>query len=76
MLRSFRPRELDLIARKLGDERAYLYASRDYAAQIEHDIASGLMRDVSEADVIGFDSGPELRLALEGIGLSVTPERF
>lgn len=67
-IRSFRPTQPDLIARKLCTEEVHLYAGRDYAAK--------LGEDLSNADFVGYDTGPRLRQALAAIGLDVAPERF
>lgn len=67
-IRSFRPTQPDLIARKLCEEEVHLYAARDYAA--------ALGDDLSEAAFLGYDTGPRLRQALSGIGLDLREEQF
>ncbi|SFI50424.1 LysR family transcriptional regulator [Celeribacter neptunius] len=67
-IRSFRPTQPDLIARKLCEEEVHLYAEKDYA--------EGLAPDLSNAAFIGYDTGPRLRQALAALGLDVAPERF
>lgn len=67
-IRSFRPTQPDLIARKIRDENVHLYASRDYIAQMPDDLRA--------ADYIGYDTGPQLRQALKVLGLDLGPERF
>ncbi|MCA0043034.1 LysR family transcriptional regulator [Celeribacter litoreus] len=67
-IRSFCPKEPDLITRKIGDESVHLYAAKSYAAKLPDDI--------TQADFIGYDTGPRLRQALSSIGLDVAAERF
>lgn len=72
-VRNVRPTQSDLIARKLGDDRARLYASPYYLAGL------GSLRDaadLSRADFIGFDESPALQRALAGMGVPVTPVSF
>ena len=72
-IRSFRPTQPDLIARKLRSEAVYLYAAKDYAATLGPNPADA---DLSQADFIGYDSGPRLRAALSALGLEVAERQF
>ncbi len=72
-LRNFRPEQPDLVARKLRDDRAWLYASPDYLARLGDPATAD---DLSTADFIGFDTGPALLRALSGLGLSLAPGNF
>ncbi|MSU91361.1 LysR family transcriptional regulator [Rhodobacteraceae bacterium 2CG4] len=70
-LRSFRPTQPDLVARKLGDDYARLYASRAYLQRvgpIDHP------DDLARADIIGFDAdGQFLHGVNTRLGLRLTP---
>lgn len=73
-LRNFRPQEPDLVARKLRDAPAYLYASEAYLQRLGNPQQSA---DLSEAVFIGFDGGDALRLALQHtVGLHLRAEQF
>jgi DNA-binding transcriptional LysR family regulator len=72
-IRSFRPTELDLIARKLRESEAWLYASPTYL----HKLGTPLTRDaLSRATFIGFDHTDTFRKGLAALGLSLAPENF
>ena len=72
-LRSFRPDQPDLVARKLRDVEVGLYATPGHAAQLaDPDDPAALAR----ATFIGYDNGPALARALAAIGLEVAPDRF
>ena len=73
-LRNFRPQEPDLIARKLRDAPAYLYASEAYLQQLGHPQGP---KDLAAAVFIGFDAGDGLRQVLEQtLGLDLEPQQF
>lgn len=67
-IRSFRPTQPDLIARKLCEETVHLYGTREYLSSVREDL--------SDAVFIGYDTGPRLRMALSGIGLDVSADQF
>jgi DNA-binding transcriptional LysR family regulator len=72
-IRNARPADPELIARKIGDDEARLYAAPGYLDRI------GPVRgpeDLSEADFMGFDEGRALREALNAQGLSLTRGNF
>jgi len=73
-IRNFRPSEPDLIARKLRDGEAYLYATPKYLRTL----GTRLTRDaLSRATFIGFDHTDTFRKGLAAaLGLSLAPERF
>jgi len=72
-IRNFRPSEPDLIARKIRDSEAYLYAAPKYLRKL----GTRLTRDVlSRATFIGFDHTDTFRKGLAALGLSLTPESF
>ncbi|MES2640629.1 MAG: LysR family transcriptional regulator [Myxococcota bacterium] len=72
-IRSFRPTEPDLIARKLRESEAWLYASPTYLQKL----GTPLTRDaLSRATFIGFDHTDTFRKGLSALGLSLAPENF
>ena len=72
-IRAFRPTQLDLIARKLGDIRAYLYASQSYLDQLGQPTQP---EDLNKADFIGFHNLGLVISALNECGLKLTPKNF
>ncbi len=73
-IRNFQPSEPELIARKLRDIEAYLYAAPKYLRMLD----TPLTRDaLSRATFIGFDHTDTFRKGLAAsLGLSLTPENF
>lgn len=72
-IRSFRPTQPDLIARKVRDGRAWLYATPEYLARLgDPSTAAGL----SQGQFIGFDYGDTFMKGLNAMGLSLTPASF
>jgi DNA-binding transcriptional LysR family regulator len=73
-IRNFRPSEPDLVARKIRDAEAYLYATPKYLRSL----GKPLDRDaLSRAAFIGFDRADTFRAGLAAaLGLSLTPESF
>ncbi len=73
-VRSFRPAQADLIARKLGNDKARLYASRDYLARLGNPTTP---EQVAKADFVGFDRTDQLINAYrEVFGLELSQEHF
>lgn len=73
-LRSFRPTQPDLVARKLGEDTARLYATQDYLDRIG---PLETAEDLTRADFIGFDAdGQFLHGVNERLGLSLTPRNI
>lgn len=73
-LRSFRPTQPDLVARKLGDDTARLYAAQDYLDRIG---PLETPEDLTRAEFIGFDAdGQFLHGVNERLGLSLTPRNI
>ena len=52
-LRHFQPTQKELIARKLSDDNAYLYASPSYLARIGERVTREALK---KADFIGFEN--------------------
>ncbi|MEH6627782.1 MAG: LysR family transcriptional regulator [Motiliproteus sp.] len=72
-IRAFRPTQPDLIAKKLCDQPAHLYATPTYLAGLG---LPDCPEDYSEADFIGFDDEHLLMNALNERGFELTPGNF
>ena len=72
-IRAFRPTQPDLIAKKVSDVRAYLYAAPGYLQRLGHPASPD---DLNGADFIGFDRTDRLITALNEIGLNLTSRNF
>jgi len=72
-IRSFRPTQPDLIARKVGDDLARLYASQGYLERIGH---PGTPEELARADFIGFDTTGVMVDGLNKLGLALTGKNF
>jgi DNA-binding transcriptional LysR family regulator len=73
-IRNFRPSEPDLIARKIRDSEAYLYAAPKYLRKLGRRVTREAL---ARATFIGFDHTDTFRKGLAArIGLSLTPESF
>jgi DNA-binding transcriptional LysR family regulator len=72
-IRAFRPTQPELIAKKIKDISARLYATPDYLKRIG--IPSN-EADLNQADFISFDSTGGLLKALNELGLDLTPKNF
>ncbi|WP_417598262.1 LysR family transcriptional regulator [Pararhodobacter oceanensis] len=72
-IRNFRPTEPDLIARKLGDAQAVLYATPDYIARLGNPRTPA---DLQRADFISMDHSDTMRKGLNQLGLGLTEANF
>ncbi len=72
-IRAFRPTQPDLIAKKLCDVPAHLYATVDYLATLGPVDAPS---DFKEASFIGFDHDHLLMRALNEKGFDLSPRNF
>ncbi|MCA9684120.1 MAG: LysR family transcriptional regulator [Myxococcales bacterium] len=73
-LRNFRPQEPSLLARKLGEHRAWLYATPAYLRRIGNPkSAEALARRVEFVD---FDRSGRMAQVLSRIGLQLDPENL
>ena len=72
-IRNARPADPELIARKIRDDEACLYAT---PACLDRIGPVNGPDDLSGADFIGFDEGGALREALATVGLRLTRENF
>lgn len=72
-IRSFRPGQPDLIARKLMEERIWFYGTSDYLKQYSH-VKSP--EDIPSIDIVGFDHGDQYKNALIKHGWNAESARF
>jgi len=72
-LRAFRPTQPDLIAKKIVDVYAHLYASPIYLRQLDNPTSPD---DFSDADFLGFDRSERMILGLNEMGFSLTRRNF
>ena len=71
-IRAFRPTQPDLIAKKIGDLTAHLYAAASYHDQLGHPTSQD---ELNEASFIG-DNGGLLITLLNERGFKLTPSNF
>jgi len=72
-VRNFRPQGEGLVARKVAEDRARLYATPGYLERIGHPQTAEAL---SQADFIGFDNTAALMQGLNSLGLTLTLDRF
>ncbi len=72
-IRNFQPRHSDLIARKLKNGDAHLYATPDYLRRIGN---PSNLETLAHADFVGFTSNTPLIKAMHEVGLALSPENF
>ncbi|MCO4846769.1 MAG: LysR family transcriptional regulator [Yoonia sp.] len=72
-IRNFRPTEPDLIAKKIGDAEAVLYATPDYIAKIGYPT---MPYDLRHADFVNMDRGGMMLKGLNTLGLGLTEANF
>lgn len=72
-IRSFRPKQPELVSRKIRDDKAYLYAAPGYLESIGNPTTPA---ELSRAEFIGFDHTDMLMNGLNALGLSLTPKSF
>jgi len=72
-IRNFKPTQPDLVARKLGDRAARLYATPEYLASLGDPTRP---EDLVGAGILGFDRSPAMAEALRRLGLPVTAKSF
>ncbi|MFY0640575.1 MAG: LysR family transcriptional regulator [Bermanella sp.] len=72
-IRNFRPQQPDLIAKKLGDENIWLYASQNYLSQLPQLSAASIPSDIQ---IIGFENSNALVELLNKQGWQLTPHNF
>ncbi|MEM1174201.1 MAG: LysR family transcriptional regulator [Pseudomonadota bacterium] len=72
-IRSYRPTQSDLIAKKIGDIPHFLYASPDYLQRLGNPTTPA---GFSNANFIGFDQNEQLIEAYSRVGIQLTLDRF
>lgn len=72
-LRNFRPTQADLIARKVREDRAYLYATPAYLRALGD---PQTLEQLSAAEFIAFDETDVFMNGLNALGLRLGPESF
>ncbi|MBK0398426.1 LysR family transcriptional regulator [Limibaculum sp. M0105] len=72
-LRHVRPDQPDLIARRVRDTTAHLYAAKAYLDRCGRPASTA---DLAGHDFVGFDASDRLLVALNGFGIPVTRENF
>nr|WP_293257143.1 LysR family transcriptional regulator [Nannocystis sp.] len=72
-VRNFTPTQPELIARKIADRHARLYASPAYLEQIGNPRSPA---DLSRADFFGFDRTPMMITHLRAMGLELSAKNF
>jgi len=72
-IRNFRPNEPDLIAKKIRDVPARLYAAQSYLDRIGN---PKLPYDLRDADFISIDNTGMFIKGLNALGLNLTPRNF
>ncbi|WP_108861507.1 LysR family transcriptional regulator [Ruegeria sp. Alg231-54] len=72
-IRNFQPTEPDLIAKKIGDADAVLYATPDYIAKIGYPTKP---YDLRHADFVNMDHGGMMIKGLNTLGLGLTEANF
>lgn len=72
-IRNFRPTQSDLIAKKIRDDSARLYATSNYLKKIK--LADGSI-DIKQAAFIGFADTEAIIAWLNGAGLPVSQDNF
>ncbi len=72
-VRSFRPTQPDLIARRVGSDRARLYAAGSYLDRLGPVAGPA---DLNAADFIGFDRAPVMLKGLNAMGMTLCAANF
>ena len=72
-VRNFTPNQPELIAKKIAERHARLYATAAYLEQIGNPRAPA---DLSRADFFGFDRTPMMITHLRALGMELTPRNF
>lgn len=72
-LRNFRPTQSDLVARKIREDRGYLYATPAYLASLGD---PQTFEQLSNAEFVAFDQTDVFMNGLNAIGLNLTHKSF
>jgi len=72
-VRSYRPTDPALVAKKVRDDEGYLYATHGYLASIGD---PSTRAELSRAEFIAFDATDVFMRGLNAMGMALTPESF
>lgn len=72
-IRNFQPTQPDLVAKKVGDRAARLYATPEYLASLGDPTRP---EDLVGAEILAFDRTPAMATALRRLGLPITAKSF
>ena len=72
-IRSFRPTQNDLIAKKLGEEVIWLYGTQEYLAQLPQ---FAEFSDITDIQIIGFDRSNAVSEVLNQQGWNLSMQNF
>ncbi len=72
-VRNFRPSEENLVARKIREDTAYLYATPDYLESLGHPAE---LEELASAEFVAFDETDVFMKGLNAKGLSLGPKNF
>lgn len=72
-LRNFRPQDPDLVARKVSDHQAYLYATPEYLRSLG---PPETLEALAHGEFVAFDQSDVYRKGLAALGLELGPESF
>ncbi len=72
-IRSFRPHQVELIAKKVYDVKAYLYAATTYLQQLGY---PETIKPLNQAHFIDFEKSGRLTLILNSLGFDLKPSNF
>ena len=72
-VRSYRPTDPELVAKKVREDEGYLYATPEYLASLGDPITRAAL---SRADFVAFDETDVFLKGLNAMGMSLTPASF
>ncbi|WP_431285610.1 LysR family transcriptional regulator [Humitalea sp. 24SJ18S-53] len=72
-IRNFGPREPDLIARKVGEDRGRPYATPDYLSRLGH---PRCWHDLAQAEFVGFGETAEFIEGMRALGMGLTARQI
>ena len=72
-LRMFRPKQPDLIAKRLPDIQLNIVASKEYLSKHGHPKS---VREINQHNLIGFDREPQFLKSIQQLGLPLTETNF
>jgi DNA-binding transcriptional LysR family regulator len=72
-IRSFHPKQNDLIAKKVGDEVIWLYGSKEYVSILPEVSSYGMLKNIQ---IIGFDQTSAVTDILSQLGWNLSQQNF